>query len=97
MHNSTTIHGRHKCFCSVNERRTQEILIDRRGRYKCFLGIEITHIDEKRLKLSQPLLIDSIIYLLNIDTNDYDMDTSAKSTPVGKPLLHKDLSEKPCK
>ena len=52
------------------------------------LGIEITHIYEKRFKVSQPFLIDSIIYLLNIDINDYGMGTNTKSTPVGKPLFH---------
>ena len=41
-------------------------------------GIEITHIDEKRFKLSQPFLIDRIISLLNIDTNDYGTDINAK-------------------
>ena len=53
-----------------------------------FLGIEITQLDDKRFKISQPFLIDRIISFLNIDTNDYGMDTNAKSTPVGKPLLH---------
>ena len=43
-----------------------------------FLGIEITHIDEKRLKVSQPFLIDCVIYLLNIDTKDYGIHTNAK-------------------
>ena len=62
-----------------------------------FLGIEITHLDEKRFKISQPYLIDRIISLLNIDTNTYGMETNSKSTPVGKPLLHKDLEGKPRK
>ena len=62
-----------------------------------YLGIEITPNDEKRFKVAQPFLIDRIISLLNIYTNDYGMDTNAKSTPVGKPLLHKDLSVKPRK
>ena len=62
-----------------------------------FLGIEITHIDEKTFKVSQPFSIDRIISLLNIDTNNYDVYTNVKYTPAGKPLLHKDLSGKPRK
>ena len=54
---------------------------DKRDTIK-FLGIEITHIDEKRFKLPQPFLIGRIISLLNIDTNDYGMDTNTKYTPV---------------
>ena len=62
-----------------------------------FLGIEITQVDSKRFKVSQPFLIDRIISYLNIDTNAYGMETNPKSTPVGKPLLHKDLDGKPRK
>ena len=40
------------------------ILIDK-GDIKKFIGTEITHIDGKKFKLSQPFLIDSIISLLN--------------------------------
>ena len=72
------------------------VLTDK-GDINKFLGIEITHIDENRFKLSQLLLIYRIMSLLNIYTNNYGMDTNAKSTPVGKPLLHKDLSVKPLK
>ena len=46
------------------------------GEIKKLLGIEINHIDEKSLKLSQPLLNYMILYLLNIDTNGYGMDTN---------------------
>ena len=38
-----------------------------------FLGTVITHNDEKIFKVSQPLLIESIIFLINIDMNDYGM------------------------
>ena len=54
-----------------------------------FLGIEITKLDYKRLKISQSFLIDRITSFLNIDTNDYGMYTNVKSTPVGKTLLSK--------
>jgi hypothetical protein len=62
-----------------------------------FLGIEITQIDNKRFKVTQPFLTDRIINYLGIDTNDYGMETNTKPTPVGKPLLHKDLAGKPRK
>ena len=62
-----------------------------------FLGIEVTQLDDKIFKFSQPYLIDRIIYFLNIDANDHNVETNAESTPVGKPLLHKYLSVKPCK
>ena len=60
-----------------------------------FLGIEITQIDENRFKISQPFLIDRIASLLGF--SDVDMDTNTKPTPVGKPLLNKDLEGKPRK
>ena len=54
----------------------------------------MTHIDEKIFKVLQPFLFDRIISIINIETNDYGMDTNVKSTPVGNPLLHKDLCRK---
>ena len=39
-------------------------------------------------------MIDRIISFLNIDTDDFGLGTNSKSTPIGKPLLHKDLSGK---
>ena len=72
------------------------VLIEEGDKNK-LLGIEITHIAEKILKVSQPFSIEIILSLLNIDTNYYGMDTNAKSTPIGNPLLHKDLSGKSCK
>ena len=53
-----------------------------------FLGIEITHLDDKRFKISQPFLIDRIVSFLNKNTNEYGIGIISKSTPVGKPLLH---------
>ena len=62
-----------------------------------FLGIEITHLDDKRFKISQPFLIDGIVAYLNIDSNKHGIETNSTSTPVGKTLLHSDLSGKPRK
>ena len=148
LNNISTIHVIHWYFHSVNEKRTWDIRIDRRSRYKKILrhwnyppglctggGLvalrhrraalpiiyiyiyiylrprhqrisprhrrresahgPVTHIDEKIFKLSQSLLIDRILYLLNIDTNNYYINTNAKSTPVGKALLNKHLCVKP--
>ena len=62
-----------------------------------FLGVEITQLEDERFKISRPYLTDQIISFLDIDANDHNVETNAKSTPVGKPLLHKDLSGKPRK
>ena len=62
-----------------------------------FLGIKITQLDESRFKVSQPFLVDRILAFLKIDTNDFGTSSNSKSTPVGKPLLHKNLSGKPRK
>ena len=62
-----------------------------------FLGIEVNNLDERRFKISQTFMIDRIISFLNIDTNDFGLGTNSKSTPVGKPLLHKQLYGKPHK
>ena len=48
-----------------------------------FLGIEITQLDDNRFKVSQPFMIDRIVSFLNIDTNDYVMETNTKPSPVG--------------
>ena len=57
----------------------------------------MTQLDDKRFKISQTYLTDQIISFLNIDANDHNVETNAKSTPVGKPLLHKYLSGNPRK
>ena len=69
----------------------KDFVMTDKGDIDRFIGIKIMHLGEKRFNISQPLLINRIIYLLNIDTNTYGMDTNTKSTPVVKPLLYKDL------
>ena len=76
---------------------TENFILTNKGDIDTFLGIEITQLDEKRFKTSQPFLINRIISLLIIDQNEFGLKTNNKSTPVSKPLLHKDLSDKPCK
>ena len=72
----------------------EKFVLSEKGGINKFLGIEINHIYEKIFKVSQHFLIDRIISLLNIDTNNYGMDTNAKSVLVGNPLLQKNLSGK---
>ena len=59
-----------------------------------FLGVEITQLEDKRFKISRPYLTDQIISFLDIDANDHNVENNEKSTPVGNPLLHKDLAGK---
>ena len=56
----------------------EKFVLTDKGDINKFLGIGITHIDENIFKVSQPLLIDRIISLLNIYTNDYGTDNIAK-------------------
>ena len=81
---------------SIQTDREHFVLTDE-GNIDKFLGIEITQIDAKRFKVTQPFLTDQIISFLGIDINDYEMETHPKPTPVGKPLLYKDLAGKPQK
>ena len=76
---------------------SENFVLTDQGDINKFLGTEITQIYDKIFKISQPFIIDRITSYLNIDTNDYGMDTNSKSTPVGKTLLSKDLSGKPRK
>jgi hypothetical protein len=62
-----------------------------------FLGIEIEHLDDKRFELKQPFLIERICRTLGLIDNEWDVVGNSKSTPVGKPLLNKDLEGKPRK
>ena len=84
---------------SVKSMKTgkENFVLKDEGDINKFLGIEITQLDDNRFKVSQPFLIDRIVSFFNIDTNDYEMETNTKPTPVGKPLLHKDLAGKPRK
>ncbi|KAL7531887.1 hypothetical protein ACHAXR_006610 [Thalassiosira sp. AJA248-18] len=62
-----------------------------------FLDIEITQLDDNRFKISQPYLIDRIVSLLKLNQDDLGFRTNPKATPVGKPVLNKDLEDKPRK
>ncbi len=62
-----------------------------------FLGIEIKEITKNKFELSQPFLIEQIVNLLGLGKNEFGVHTKTKITPVGKPLLNKDLEGKPRK
>ena len=53
-----------------------------------YLGVDIKKIDDTSFEMTQPFLIERITSLLGIDNGR----THDKHTPVGKPLLNKDLN-----
>ena len=57
------------------------------------LGVLNEDIDENTFEMSQPFLVERIISFLSLDINS----TKGKDTPVGKPLLDRDLDGAPCK
>jgi hypothetical protein len=52
-----------------------------------YLGVWISQVDSSSFQLTQPFLIEQIMQLLGINNGK----TNKKLTPVGKPLLNKDL------
>ena len=84
-------------FVDSMKNGAENFILTDEGDVNKFLGIEITHVDDNRFRISQPHLVDRIVSFLEIDVNEYGMETNAKSTPIGKPLLHNDVSGKPRK
>ena len=62
-----------------------------------FLGIDIKHFDKNKFEITQPFLMERIANLLGLKYNDFDVESNSRSTPVVKPVLHKDLQGKPRK
>jgi len=58
-----------------------------------YLGVEITQLGKDSFQFSQPFLIRRVLALLGIKEGT----TNEKLTPVGKPLLNKDLNGEPRK
>jgi hypothetical protein len=56
-----------------------------------FLGIEINKITKNKFKLLQSFLIKQIDNLIGLGQNEFEVHTKTKISPVGKPLLNKDL------
>ena len=69
-------------------------ILNDEGDINKFLGIEIKEITKNKFELLQPFLIEQIVNLLGLGQNEFDVHTNTKITPVGKPLLNKDLEEK---
>ena len=72
----------HKDFELVNQ-----------GSIDKYLGLLIRDIDANTFKMSQPFLIHHILDFLSLDENK----TKGRDTPVGKPLLNRDLDGVPWK
>jgi hypothetical protein len=72
----TSLHGGDENFVLQDE-----------GSIDKYLRVNIRQIDKDSFKLSQPFLIEQITSFLGIA----DGKTNKKLTPVGKPLLNKDL------
>jgi hypothetical protein len=58
-----------------------------------YLGVKIKQLDDSSFELTQPFLIERVTKFLGIDNGK----TNVKVTPVGKPLLNKDLNGVPQK
>jgi hypothetical protein len=72
----------------------KEYVLTDEGDKNQFIGIEIKKITGNKFELSQPFLIKQIVNLLGLGQNKFDIQTKTKITPVGKPLLNKDLEGK---
>ncbi len=75
----------------------KECVLTDEGDINKYHGIKIKEITRSKFKLSQPFLIKQIVNLLGLGQNEFDVQTKTKITPLGKPLLNKDLEGKPCK
>jgi hypothetical protein len=73
----------------------EEYVLTDEGDINKFLGIKIKEITKNKFELSQPFLIERICNVLGLGSNEYNVQTNTKVTPVGKPLLNKDLKGKP--
>ena len=80
-------------FVDSMKNGNENFVLTHEGDINKFLGIEIIQLDDKRFKISQPYLTDRIISFLKTDANDHKVETNTKSTPVGKPLSHKNISQ----
>jgi hypothetical protein len=56
-----------------------------------YFGVKIKQLDDSSFELTQPFLIEQVTKCLGIDNGR----TNENVTPVGKPLLNKDLNGVP--
>jgi hypothetical protein len=71
----------------------EKFLLTDEGSIDKYLGVLIKDIDDTTFEMTQPFLTERIISYLNLDINL----TKGKNTPVGKPLLCRDLNGLPRK
>ncbi len=81
-----------KLIESLHEGDENFVLQDE-GLIEKYLGVDIKQLDSSKFKLTQPFLIERVTKFLGIDNGR----TNEKLTPVGKPLLNKDLDGVPQK
>ena len=65
--------GKIICLVDSTKNGDKNLVLTDKGDINKFLGIEITQLDDKRFKISQPYLIDRIISFLNIDADDHNV------------------------
>jgi hypothetical protein len=82
----------YKLIQSLHEGGKNFVLQDE-GLIDKYLGVDIKQLDSSKFELTQPFLIERVTKLLGIDNGK----TNEKLTPVGKPLLNKDLDGVPQK
>ena len=51
--------------------KDENFILTNEGDFNKFLGMEITQLDDKRFKISQPYMTGQIISFLKIDANDH--------------------------
>ena len=66
----------------------ENFVLQDEGTIDKYLGVEIRQLDDSSFELTQPFLIERITKFLGIDNGR----TNEKLTPVGKPLLNRDLN-----
>ncbi len=71
----------------------ESFVLQDKGPIDKYLGVDIRQLDESSFELTQPFLIEQITKFLGLENGK----TNKKFTPVGKPLLNKDLDRVPQK
>ena len=71
----------------------ENFILKDEGSIDKYLGVSISQLDNNSFDLTQPFLIERIASFLGIDKGR----TNERETPVGKPLLNKDLNGVPRK
>ncbi len=84
-------------FVTSMKNGPENFILTDEGDIDKFLGIDIKHLGNNKFEISQPFLIERIVTLLGLKDNEFNVDTNARPTPVGKPVLNKDLDGKPRK